>query len=110
MKINPKHNKIVGDAAYKLRNALEEQTIELLKLIGAETFEEVVFDKSIIMLQQRKNGLTETIIADRISYNDKGVVPYYVLELAGQYSFSYDLSISSMQRVYDEVYKIARNH
>lgn len=110
MKINPKHNKIVEIATRELRNALVGQTIELMKLIGAKTCEDVVFDKVLILHQQRKNGQTETILAGRIWYNDSGQIPFYLLELDGVYHTSFFLSISNMQLIYGEVYKLARKH
>jgi len=110
MKINPKHNKIVGNAAYELRKVLVEQTIELLKLIGAEVGDDVMFDKILILHQRKNNGLTETIVADQLSYNDSGKAPYYILSLGDNLASSFFLSIDCLQVVYNEVYKVVRKH
>ena len=110
MKINPKHNKIVSNAAYELRKALVAQTIELLKLIGTEVGDDVMFDKILILHQRKKNGLTETIVADQLSYNDSGKAPYYILELGDNLASSLFLSIDCLQVVYNEVYKVVSKH
>lgn len=110
MKINHKHNKIVGNAAYELRKVLVEQTIELLKLIGAEVGDDVKFDKILILHQRKNNGLTETIVANQLSYNDSGKAPYYILELGDNLALSFFLSIDCLQVVYNEVYKVVRKY
>lgn len=115
MKINPKHNKIVGDAAYELRRVLVEQTIALMKMIGTEQGQTFTFGKTLILYQRKKNGLLETIIADRVSYIDSGIdsgiAPYLFTELCDGNDFlSFFMSISNLQIIYDEVYKAVRKY
>jgi hypothetical protein len=110
MKINPKHNKAVAEAGHQMRKVLTEQTIELLKLIGAKIGSDVLFDKLLIMYERKKNGLTETILADRISYGGGRETEFYLIEHNGKFASSYYMSISNMETVYEEVYKIVRKH
>ena len=111
MKINPKHNKAVANAAHEMRKALVEQTVALLKLIGAKNGEAVLFGNLLIMYSRKKNGLTETILADRICYcevHDTNV--FYMIEHDGKFTSSHFMSLSNMETVYEEVYKVVRKH
>ena len=112
MKINPKHNKAVAKAVHEARKVIVQQTIELLKLIDAKVGDDVVFDKPLVMFENRKNGSLRTIVADRISYFEREETPskFYLVEYKGEYSSSDLMSLSSMKKVYDEVYKIVRKH
>ena len=110
MKINPKHNKAGANAAHEMRKTLVEQTIALLKLIGAETGQDVLFNNLLIMHERQKNGLTKTILADRICYCDNVSTPYYLVEHNGKLEGSYFMSLSNMATVYEEVYKVVRKH
>ena len=111
MKINPKHNKIVRDAACELRKVLVEQTIALMKMIGTEEGQTFLFEKTLILYQRGKNKLMETIIADRISYNDSGSAPYFLTEFCDEnYFCSFNMSISNLQIIYNEVYKVVRKY
>ena len=110
MKIHPRHNKAVAEAGHQMRKVLTEQTIELLKLIGAEDCQDVLLNNLLIMHDRKKNGLTETILADRICYCDNGSSPYYLLECNGKPTVSYYMTLSNMETVYNEVYKVVRKH
>lgn len=109
MKINPKHNKAVANAAHELRKTLTEHTIALLKLIGAESGQDVVFDKILILHERKKNGIMETILVDRLCYSENGK-PSYITEMDGKFHWSFYLSLDSMETIYDEVYKLVRKY
>lgn len=111
MKINPKHNKIVGNAAHELRKVLVEQTIALMKMIGTEQGQTFTFEKPLILYERKRNGSLETIIADRVSYSESGNAPSLLTELCDKhYYFSFFMSISNLQIIYNEVYKVVRKY
>lgn len=110
MKINPKITEKVDESVAECRKVLVDSTIELLRLIGKNGYEEVVFDK-ILFLFQARNNISETILADRIEYNMARNVDYYFVTMGSKMTHSSnELSLSNLQIIYEEVRKIVRKH
>ena len=111
MKINPKINKQVNDSVAECRKVIVEATISLLKSIGAESGQDVMFPKTLFLFQHKENT-TETIVADRIAWCDgRGDKSFYMLEMDGKMNTSdMMLSLSSLMIVYKEVKEVVRNH
>lgn len=111
MKIKTKTNKRVNNAVAECRKAITESTIELLKQLGAEVGQDVVFRHTLI-LHNFKNETSETILADRIAYMDsqKDGSQFYVTQFNDEYwGSSCFLSIDNMLRIYDEVKCLVRS-
>lgn len=110
MKINSKINKRVNESLAECRRVLTEATIELLKTIGAEEGQDVVFDNPLVLSNGDKKNITLTV-ADRIAYAGRGEEQYFIILLdsdaAGSSVF---LPLSHMQTIYNEVRKIVRNY
>ena len=110
MKINSKINKRVNESVAECRKVITEATIELLKKIGAEVGQDVVFRHTLI-LHNFKNETSETILADSIAYMDsqKGS-QFYVTQFNDEYwGSSCFLSIDNMLRIYNEVRSLVRS-
>lgn len=107
MKIKTKTNKRVKDAIAECREAITTSTIELLKQLGAEVGQDVVFRHTLI-LHNFKNETSETILADRIAYMDgRNRSQFYVTQFNDEYwGSSCFLSIDNMLRIYDEVRRL----
>ena len=107
MKIKTKTNKRVNNAVAECRKAITESTIELLKQLGAEVGQDVVFHHTLI-LHNFKNETGETILADRIAYMDsRNGSQFYVTQFNDEYwGSSCFLSIDNMLRIYDEVKRL----
>ena len=110
MKINSKINKRVNESVAECRKVITEATIELLKKIGAEVGQDVVFRHTLI-LHNFKNETSETILADRIAYMDsQNGSQFYVTQFDDEYwGSSCFLSIDNMLRIYDEVRSLVRS-
>ena len=108
MKINPKINKRVKDSVAECRKCLTDATIELLKMI-AEPGQDVVFDK-ILILHQERSGMTETVLANRIAYcTGRGDSEFYILGMGEDGTASnMFLSLSNLQTIYNDVRKVVR--
>ena len=115
MKIKPSVNKNVTAAVKNCREVLVSETIGLLKQIGAEQGQDVLFRK-MLFLYQHKGNTTETIICDRIAYcgvgrNGNG---YYMVSMGkDEYvapASDLFLSLSSLQIIYDEVRRVVREY
>jgi hypothetical protein len=114
MKIKPSVNKNVSTAVGNCREVLVTETVNLLKLIGAEQGQDVVF-KKMLFLYQHKGNTTEAIICDRIAYAGReGSQPYYIVSMGtDEYVSSVSdmfLSLSSLQTIYDEVRRVVREY
>ena len=111
MKISKELTQKVNDGVAALRKDILSATIALLKKMGHEPGEDVMLPKILIMHHENANGLTQTILADRIGFCESDTKsPYYVL-MMGEDNFTaadLNLSISNMQSVYDIVLKMAR--
>lgn len=110
MKINPKINKRVNDSVADCRKVITEATIDLLKKLGVEVGQDVVFRHTLI-LHNFKNETSETILADRIAYMDsRNGSQFYVTQFNDEYwGSSCFLSIDNMLRIYDEVRRLVRS-
>ena len=114
MKIKPSVNKNVTAALKNCREVLVSETIGLLKQIGAEQGQDVVF-KKMLFLYQHKGNTTETVICDRIAYAGReGSTPYYIVSMGNdEYVAPVSdmfLSLSSLQTIYDEVRRVVREY
>ena len=113
MKVNPKINNEVKASVEECRNKITKATIELLKKIGANQGEDVVFGRTLFLVQTKDN-VSETIVADRISYADtencfKG--SFYCISFDGEYTRSnLFLSLSNLMIVYKEVLRVVRKY
>lgn len=107
MKINRSIQKRVDKSVLECRNVIVEATIELMKNLGAESGQDVVFPKTLFLFQH-KGSTTETIVADRIAWCDgRGDKDFYMLENDGKMHRSdLMLSLSSLIVVYKEVKKV----
>lgn len=110
MKINSKINKRVNESVAECRRVITEATIELLKKLGAEAVQDVVFRHTLI-LHNFENETSETILADRIAYMDSGNgSQFYYTQFNDEYwGSSCFLSIDNMLRIYDEVKCLVRS-
>ena len=109
MKINPKINKRVNESVADCRKVLTEATIELLKKI-AEPNQDVVFNR-ILILYQSNGNVTNTVLADRIAFEDKTSQPFYLVYMDDEPTSSSNfLSLSNMQIIYDEVRRVIREY
>lgn len=113
-KIKQSINQNVMAAVSNCREVLVNETVNLLKVIGAEQGQDVVFRK-VLFLYQHKGNTTETIICDRISYAGReGSTPYYVVSMGMDVYYSpvsnTFLSLSSLQAIYDEVKRVVREY
>lgn len=107
MKINPKYSKRVNEAAANYRKVLVEQTIELLKLIGARIGQDVMLKRTLILFEN--NGkTTETKLVNTVSYMEhEGSDSYLILTMGERHlASSLYLSLSNLQLVYNEVHKV----
>lgn len=114
MKIKPTINQNVTAAVANCREVLVTETVNLLKLIGAEQGQDVVF-KKMLFLYQHKCNTTETIICERIAYAGRdGSQPYYIVSMGkDEYVKPVSdmfLSLSSLQTVYEEVRRVVREY
>ena len=92
------------------RNVLVQETVNLLKLLGAEPGQDVLL-KEMLFLYQRKGNVTETVVCDRIAYNDeRGGKPFYTVCIDGDRMFKLSsfLSIDSLLAIYEAVRKVVR--
>ena len=111
MKINSKINKRVNESVAECRKEITLSTIELLKQLGAEEGQDVVFRHTLI-LHNFKQGTSETILADRIAYmmDNRNGGHFYVTQFNDEYwGSSFFLSIDNMLRIYDEVKAVVRS-
>lgn len=107
MKIDPKHNKIVRNAYNELRHIIVAQTVELAKEAKILPNDDLLFDNVLILHKTNKQGMLETIVADRMSYATNVPEPYYMLELNRKCFYSsFRLSLSNLMEVYNEVHKV----
>ena len=110
MKINSKINKRVNESVADCRRVLTEATIELLKQIGAESGQDVMFGKVLIM-HHFKGGNSETALADRIAYMEGHGDNYIITTLGNDHpASSFFMSLDNLQTIYNEVRNIVRNY
>ena len=112
MKIKSSIGKNVTAAMANCREVLVQETINLLKLIGAECGQDVMLGR-ILFLHQRKENTTETVVCDRIAYGpDHCASRFYFVSMADNEmcQSSMFLSIDSLQAIYEAVRKVVREH
>lgn len=109
MKIKSSIGKNVSVAVGNCREVVVQQTIELLKTIGADEGQDVLLGQ-ILFLYQRKGNTTETVVCDRIAYsNGRQGSSYYIVSMDGEMCRSdLFLSIDSLLAVYEAVRKVVR--
>lgn len=110
MKIKSSIGKNVGVAVTNCREVLVQETINLLKLIGAEDGQDVMLGQ-MLFLYQRKGNTTETVVCDRISYGpDECSERFYFVSMEGDVMCrsSIFLSIDSLMAIYEAVRKVVR--
>lgn len=107
MRIDSKITNKVNESVAECRKCLTDATIALLKTLGAESGQDVLFGKMLI-LHHFKGGNSETMLADRIAYMEGA---YIITTLAGNHpASSYFISIDNLQTIYNEVRNIVRKH
>lgn len=109
MKIKPSVNRNVVAAVRNCREVLVEETLNLLKSIGAGVGDTVLF-REALFLHEHKGYISETVVCDRITPGDG----YYIVSMdesvyVPMRSDTF-LTIDSLQRIYNEVRKVVRNH
>lgn len=114
MKIKSSIGKNVSTAVQNCREVLVTETINLLKQMGAEQGQDVLF-RRMLFLYQAKGNTTETIICDRIAYAGReGSQPYYIVSMGkDEYVTPRSdlfLSLSNLQTIYDEVRRVVREY
>lgn len=111
MKIKTSIGKNVTAAMANCREVLVQETINLLKLIGAEPGQDVLLGK-MLFLYQRKDNTTETVVCDRIAYMDgRGGSPFYIVSMNDEMcQSSIFQSIDSLQAIYEAVRKVVREN
>ena len=109
MKIKPSIGKNVSVAVSNCREVLVQETINLLKSIGAEDGQDVLL-RQMLFLYQRKANTTETVVCDRIGYMDgRGNTPFYIVSMNGEMCrSSVFLTVDSMLAVYEAVRNVLR--
>ena len=109
MKIKKSVGKNVCVAVSNCREVIIRETINMLKQIGAEDGDDVVFGQTLFL--HRSNGNTmETTVCDRISYSDRrGGHPFYIVSMDGDMCLSsIFLSIDNLLAIYKAVRKVVR--
>ena len=109
MKIKSSIGKNVTAAMANCREVVVQETINLLKLIGAESGQDVLLGR-MLFLYQRNGNTTETVVCDRIAYMDGRGDPFYIVCVDGNKmsQSSLFLSIDNMQAIYEAVRKVVR--
>ena len=109
MRIKPFINKNVTVALINCRSVLVQETVNLLKQLGAENGQDVLL-KEMVFLYQRRGNTTETVVCDRVAYDDRGGGDcYYLVSMDGGKCYSsVQLNIDSMLTIFDAVCKVVR--
>ena len=110
MKIKPSIGKNVSVAVSNCREVLVQETINLLKQIGAEDGQDVLLGQ-MLFLYQRKGNTTETVVCDRIAYgSDTCASRFYFVSMDDNKmcQSSIFLSIDSLMAIYEAVRKVVR--
>ena len=110
MKIKSSIGKNVSVAVSNCREVVVQETINLLKQLGAEEGQDVLL-KDILFLYQRKGNTTETVVCDRIAYGSRrGGQPFYIVSMDDNKmcQSSIFLSIDSLLTIYEAVRKVVR--
>lgn len=109
MKIKASIGKNVSVAVGNCREVLVQETINLLKSIGADEGQDVLLGQ-MLFLYQRKGYTTETVVCDRIDYCRSGQ-PFYIVSMDGEMArSSVFLSLDSLEAIYEAVRKVVREY
>lgn len=113
MKIKPSINKNVTMAVENCHEVIVNETINLLKLIGAERGKDVPL-RRVLFLFQHNGNVTETVICSSIAYCDSGSTGYYLLSMGSENHYPYQssdyLSLSNLLIIYEEVRRVVREY
>lgn len=112
MKNYSKINKRVNDSMANCRKVLTESTIELLKMLGTESEQDVDFGH-ILFMHSSKGNVNETTLVDRIAYCDEGREdnPFYLVYFGDRCcQSSFFLSIDKMFAIFEEVKRLVRHN
>ena len=97
-------------AVSNCREVVVQETVNLLKQIGAEEGQDVLLGQ-MLFLYQRKGNTTETVVCDRIVYgSDKCASRFYFVSTDDNKmcQSSIFLSIDSLLAIYEAVRKVVR--
>lgn len=110
MKIKSSVGKNVNAAVANCRKVLVEETINLLKSIGAENGDDVYF-KRLLLLHGHKGNTTDTMVCKRIVYNEgkDNRYSFFIVSMEnGVYTSSIYMSIDNLMAVYNAVREVVR--
>lgn len=109
MKIKSSIGKNVSVAVSNCREVLVQETINLLKQIGAEEGQDVLLGQ-MLFLYQRKGNTTETVVCDRIGYSSgRSGQPFYIVSMNGEMCrSSVMLTVYSLLAIYEAARKVVR--
>jgi hypothetical protein len=109
MKIKSSIGKNVSVAVSNCREVLVQETINLLKSIGAEEGQDVLLGQ-MLFLYQRKGNTTETVVCDRIVYSEgRDGSSFYIVSMDGEMCrSSVFLTVDSMLAIYEAVRNVVR--
>ena len=112
MNIKSSIGKKVSEAVTNCHKVLVEETINLLKQIGAEQGDDVLLKRMLILFQSKPDGTSETIVCNRISYAGRKNSPYYIISMGNDEDAKsvsdFYLSLSNLQIIYEEVRRVVR--
>ena len=108
MKIKASIGKNVSVAVGNCREVLVQETINLLKSIGAEEGQDVLLGQ-MLFLFQRKGNTTQTVVCDRIVYSSAH--SFYIVSMNDKMTrSSVFLSLDSLEAIYEAVRKVVREY
>ena len=115
MKIKTSIGKNVSAAVANCREVLVTETVSLLKQIGAEPGQDVLFKRMLILFQTKPDGTSETVVCDRMAYakGASGTLYYIVSMGSDEYvppRSDMFLSLDGLQAVYGEVRRVVREY
>lgn len=119
MKINAKINKRVNESVADCRRVITEATVELLKKLGLQEWETVSTGKTLILYQTDKNGNSDTILVNRISYSTDrsgqtnvdtafGCDDNFQFCRTSRFDSVTGISLSNLEVIYNEVRRLVR--
>lgn len=115
MKIKSSIGKNVTEAVRNCREVLVQETVNLLKQIGAEQGDDVLLKRMLILFQTKPDGTSETIVCNRIAYAGReGSTPYYIVSMGKDEEVPYRsdmfLSLTNLEAIYNEVRRVVREY
>lgn len=119
MRIKSSIGKNVAAAMNDCRKVIVKETINLLKQIGAEPGQDVKLGKMLILMHQQPDGMTETVLCDRVAYSKSCDGSEYISTcFTDAFKFcrvSYSqttagLALQDLQIIFEEVKRVVRKH